>query len=392
MLARSFLRPSRIRVAHREAFTSLAAKPARPFSQLLQPRQQQVSPSQHSPEDPQGHDGKQQRPSRGSIRPFTVLFLCIPLGYGINWYLKEQNAAQPSPDGFVKYMLASKHEVSPTCSIFSLIPGSPSTAIDTSAPDLARSITSVQFKQPQLQIARSYTLLPPVEGQDDDVLRFLIKREQKGEVSGYLHRLPLDAEVEVRGISRELIVGDGVEKVVFLAGGTGIAPAMQLTNILKDDKTDMHILWANRRREDCDGGTSDTKSVTSAGSWWSLSRLWSNDAPVKDVHQSTPTTALPKHQVVRELDAAKAAPDGSSPKLRVDYFVDEENTFIEPRHVNKLLQDATPGHKLLIVSGPEGFINYWAGPKQWLNGREVQGPIGGVLGGMNANGWEIVKL
>jgi hypothetical protein len=35
-----------------------------------------------------------------------------------------------------------------------------------------RAIQSVLFKQPQLQIARAYTLLPAEPGQADDELRF----------------------------------------------------------------------------------------------------------------------------------------------------------------------------------------------------------------------------
>ena len=102
--------------------------------------------------------------------------------------------------------------------------------------------------------------------------------------------------------------------------------------------------------------------------------------------------SVSKHQIVRELDEAKGVSDAIGRNLLVDYFVDEENTLIRPGVVNGLLRDPTSGKKLLIVSGPEGFINYWAGPKQWLDGREVQGPLAGALGRMDTTGWEIVKL
>ena len=40
----------------------------------------------------------------------------------------------------------------------------------------------------------------------------------------------------------------------------------------------------------------------------------------------------------------------------------------------------------------DGFIEYWAGRKLWVDGREVQGPLGGVLGKMDLKGWSVVKL
>lgn len=384
MLSRSIPRSTRTHIYPSGLRCERIRTPIRP-----QPRRDQhASPGPQQPPSKTTHN---ERPKK-SIRPFTVLVWCIPIGYGINWALKQQDSAgQVSPDGFVKYVLATKEAVSSTCSIFTLIPSSPA-AIDTTTPELARSIKSVQFKQPQLQIARSYTLLPTVEGQDEDELRFLIKKEQKGEVSGYLHRLPLDAEVEVRGISRECVIPEGVNRVVFLAGGTGIAPAMQIADILKGEQADVHILWANRKREDCSGGRSDAQTTVSKGSWWNLLRLWSNNTSSEEIVYATPVSAHEKHQIVRELDEAKASNSSSKLTLRVDYFVDEESTFLQPRDVSRILQGFTGRKKLLVVSGPEGFVNYWAGPKQWLNGREVQGPLAGALGSMDMKGWEVVKL
>ena len=46
----------------------------------------------------------------------------------------------------------------------------------------------------------------------------------------------------------------------------------------------------------------------------------------------------------------------------------------------------------MFVSGPEGFVNAWAGPKEWRDGRELQGPLGGVLAKLDLKDWEIVKL
>ena len=56
------------------------------------------------------------------------------------------------------------------------------------------------------------------------------------------------------------------------------------------------------------------------------------------------------------------------------------------------------GKNLLFVSGPDGFIEYFAGAKRWANGMELQGPVGGILGRLKAqfpesmNDWLVLKL
>ena len=308
----------------------------------------------------------------------------------MNWVLKQRTEENEgaTADGFVKYTLARKDDVSSTCSIFTLTP-STSSPVDVNDPSFERVITSVQFKQPQLQIARNYTLLPHLEGQNSQELRFLIRRERNGEVSGYLHRLHVGAEIEVRGVFPEYKLPSQVDRTVFLAGGTGIAPAMQGAAMLAGD-TNVHILWASRQREDCLGGVSDG-SEASSDHW----RLWSWWQTKPVVH-----VAPQKSAIVSELDSLKQRSqsqhaESGQTRTVVDYFVDEEGTFIQSKDVQRLLQQSgsfTSGRRILFVSGPDGFINHWAAPKQWKNGREVQGQLGGVLSTLDLTGWEVVKL
>lgn len=296
------------------------------------------------------------------------------------------------PHEFVRYTLTGKDTVSSTCAIFRLMPAA-NVAIDLDDPDCERAITSVQFKQPQLQIARAYTLLPQQQGQDMDELRFLIRREQKGEVSNFLHRLPVNTEIEARGLHSEYIIPKDVKSVAFLAGGTGIAPALQTVDIL-DGQADMHILWANRKREDCMGGESDTATTSSAWSWWGRSSP-SSEADGKSAHGGKGALVL----LLEDLKKQTAVSGGLRSQLLIDYYVDEEGTFVKPQDVKKTLDSLSQsssgnesGRKILLVSGPEGFVKHWAGPKQWIAGREVQGPVRGVLSTLNLNGWEVVKL
>jgi len=294
----------------------------------------------------------------------------------------------------VKYRLAARQDVSSTCAIFTLRPvlGGKGLGVDGGA----RAIQSVLFKQPQLQIARAYTLLPAEPGQAHDELRFLIRREKGGEVSGYLHRLETGADVEVRGPHAEYVLPEKVGKVVFLAGGTGIAPALQAAKAVSGD-ADVHILWANRQREDCEGGKSDTVSEAS-GSWGEMFSGWfsSFGTPGKDAKvQDAAVEKRPKSEIVRRLEALKREGQG---RVAIDYFVDSEERFIKPVEATTLVRTSfsldakQEGKNILFVSGPEGFVNAWAGPKVWQNGEELQGPLGGALAKLDLKDWEIVKL
>jgi hypothetical protein len=299
-----------------------------------------------------------------------------------------------SLDGFVRYTLAKKEDTSSTCSVFTLRPATAS-IIQTEGPGLENAIKSVQFKQPQLQIARNYTLLPSTN-ENTGELGFLIRKELKGEVSGYLHRLPLGSELELRGPIVDYILPQDVDRVLFLAGGTGIAPALQVAEQLAG-RVPVHIMWANRRREDCKGGWSDSAQPSS----WSASlrgffaSRWSAAEPATKHDASGQEQNL----VVARLDRMKEKSISPDPAaihpLQVDYFVDDESSFIRSKDVQRLLQSSdqqSSGKKLLLVSGPEGFINHWAGPKQWQNGREVQGPLGGTVSSLDLSGWHVVKL
>lgn len=299
----------------------------------------------------------------------------------------------------MKYRLAAREDVSSTCAIFTLRPVLGGKGIGGSGEEgEKRAIRSVLFKQPQLQIARAYTLLPRELGQADDELRFLIRREKGGEVSGYLHRLEAGAEVEVRGPHAEYVFPEEekVGKMVFLAGGTGIAPALQAAKAVVGE-ADVHILWANRQREDCEGGKSDTVSEA-GGSWGEMFSGWFSafGTPGKDGQvQDTAVEKRPKSEIVRRLEALKR--DGQG-RVAIDYFVDSEERFIKPVEATTLVRtsfslDAKPeGKNIMFVSGPEGFVNAWAGPKVWQNGEELQGPLGGALAKLNLKDWEIVKL
>ncbi|EME86047.1 uncharacterized protein MYCFIDRAFT_161636 [Pseudocercospora fijiensis CIRAD86] len=225
-----------------------------------------------------------------------------------------------------------------------------------------------------------------------DELRFLIRKERKGEVSNYLHRLPNNAEIDVRGLYPEYVLPEDIQSVAFLVGGTGIAPAMQAADILAG-QADIHILWSSRRREDCIGGYNDTKPASQRWSFWPRS------TPVQNSSDAADLQGVEKGALVSMLERLKTnsvSEDEQRSRLSVDYFIDDEGSFANPEDVKRMLSSLSKGdqsgRKILIVSGPEGFVGHWAGSKQWSDGREVQGPLRGILSTLDLEGWEVVKL
>lgn len=337
---------------------------------------------------------------------------------------------------FTPYTLISREKVSNTSTILRLRAPKGLSQADKDAEEKwkaclwRKGIWSVEIKQPQLMIARRYTPLPSFEAgfardeatsSNTDVLTrptptpspasgsaeieelsILLRREPHGEVSRYLDSLPLNSAVEVRGGFKEYNIHADVRDVVFLAGGTGIAPALQAARCLQERADSrLTILWANRLRVDCIGGAN--AEVKEKAALWGLLRWlsWSG-APVPAV-QLLPTGE--KSLIVRQLDALSArsghevAEQGTGLSLRARYFVDEEMSLIQQKDLVRALTSndedgkaATDRRKLIIVSGPDGFVKYVAGAKKLVNGIETQGELGGLLSKVDLHGWEVHKL
>lgn len=164
----------------------------------------------------------------------------------------------------------------------------------------------------------------------------------------------------------------------------------------------MQILWANRKREECVGGISDDREVPGTSQnrlgWWKSILIGSSEtATLVGLSKDDPTeseTPQDKGLIVKELDALRANNTIATQGLKVQYYVDEEKTFIQPEDLAKRMVSTSQekGSKLIVVSGPDGFIEHWAGRKVWADGRETQGPLGGVLRGMDLRDWKVFKL
>ena len=330
----------------------------------------------------------------GGPRALAATALFLGAGAIIWAFVFSGSTARNSPSNpgiFAPFTIISKQLASSTSSIF-VLESSSLRSSDDFSDAWKKGIWSVQVKQPQLQIGRSYTPLPPTQKAElTGKLRFLIRQEPQGEVSTYLHKLPIGATIELRGPQIEYEIPQDVDEIVFLAGGTGIAPALQTVYTLFEGRKDtefvpkLRILWANRRSEDSYGGTSDTTPPSNRSGYW-LSLFEPEKRPFSQEISISP--------IVKEINIFKERNRGH---ITIDYFVDEENSYITEKtlrsYLSKPAAESSSGRRrLILISGPEGFITHYAGPKEWGGGKELQGPIGGTLGNISPDGWEIWKL
>ena len=331
--------------------------------------------------------------TRFPIGPGKLIFFSIA-GFLIyrayKWQINPARSVILNPRFFTPFILTSREKVSSTSAILNLLSVPKGQNTVSVAEAWRTGVWSVQVMQPELQIARSYTPLPPIEGTEPEQLRLFVRQEPQGEVSTFLNKINRGTIVNIRGPRVEYEIPEDVDEILFLAGGTGIAPALQVAHTLfnhriksTEDGPELRILWANRRREDSING---------------LDHLSSQRAQAGLVPKEGATPSQPSQtRLVEEVESVKAR-HGS--KVLVDYLIDEEGSYISENLLRTYLsgidqtanQDGTPRRKVVLVSGPDGFVNVFAGPKTWQDGMELQGPLGGILKKIDPQGWEIWKL
>ncbi|KAG8531964.1 uncharacterized protein KY384_003600 [Bacidia gigantensis] len=363
-------------------------------------------------------DAGEQQIARNGIRrwlsPGKLAFYVL-LGFGgYRLYIWQTNPARSrilNPKNFSPFLLETRDKVSPTSAVLNLIsyPAGQNGEFINAA--WRTGCWSVEIIQPELQIKRNYTPLPPSDGSPMELMRLFVREEPNGEVSRFLHQINPGTIVHMRGPYLEYVVPDDIEEIIFLAGGTGIAPALQVAHCLfkardmaKDELPRMRILWANRRREDSKTGLEPEDVQQFRRNLWARIRgAVTNDAGVKqkqvDLGDKAPRTVV-QTQLVEQVEDFVKKSDG---RVRVDYFVDEEGSYVTEPLLRSLLKktpeslyDGLDGgntkKRLILLSGPDGFVEYFAGPKQWSGGRQVSGPLGGLLFKINADGWDVSKL
>lgn len=314
---------------------------------------------------------KDKKPPESWARFLGVRVGAIAVGYTVGKVYYYYNPKPGSTEYFVPYELVSREPITSTLSIFTL--RSQNNGLSVTPDELRQiwnqTIWNVQFKQPQLQITRAYTPIPLGRIQDTDDLKFLVRRDPRGgEMSNYLHRLPPGSNIEMRG---PYINHAGVSKaknVIFIAGGTGIAPALQVAHAMfnhdvngendQPQEKHLHIIWANRSNEE-----------------------------IKD------TNPILTH--LTALQSTHSTSQSQSPQIHLTTLTDENKQFVTPSLLSSALDRAITNISIssldpsdvqptteIFISGPDGFISYLAGPMVWRDGQQQQGPLGGVLAGV----------
>lgn len=477
------MRPCLLSGSHTARFRSyqLATRPRFPISQRqfssIPARRNSSTPNTPTGA-PQAQSQSQQPPSsqrRGSWKPW-ILFNAAGLSAVIITALVLKSARPTNDDpknavinktSFSPFTITAKEQVSPTAFVLSVRPGDAPKGRSGGGPlkeAWDHGLWSVEVKQPQLQIARHYTPLPPpppassnenanANANEDEELRFLIRRLDGGEMSTYLSKLRVGEQVWLRGphlgfdVERRL---GAAENVVFVAGGTGIAPALQVARRLLDDDDDdglkserrekptISILWANRHAADALGRQQPRGSSAGKGSWFPG---WRGIEPASSAKEEQAQAG--ESSLARQIREMRQKHPG---RFQISYFVDEEGSFISPQDLSAALvgearkasllpaaqscpwhsaaaleklpddndagryalacacardeksasTEAKVGANLVCVSGPDGFIEAYAGAKRWYSGTEMQGPVRGVLGRiikeMEGENWLVLKL
>ncbi|TWU72102.1 mitochondrial peripheral inner membrane protein [Metarhizium rileyi] len=332
-------------------------------------------------------------------------------------------------DTFTPYTITSREPISPTSVIFTISPQQHGPSLPYLLPGSTAwryPLWSVEFKQPEVQIARHYTPLPPADGDktQDGTLSFYIRAVGGGEMSNYLNRQGVGCHVHLRGPHTGLdILGrlGGRNKVVFLAGGTGVVPGMQVAKaVLERDATStVKLLWAVRRREELqrrrdDGGkrpwwdfggnaaptelTADVEEPSAMGKRLARMKATYGERLVILVAVDEERTRFTEGDLRHVLRADGRAPPGLGCRLHDQRLHTRASEFEAPGTACQCSPADDPGKNLLVVSGPEGFIAHYAGDKMWLDGTLTQGSVGGVAGELQrkdpslANDWLVLKL
>ncbi|KAI4175499.1 MAG: hypothetical protein LQ343_001699 [Gyalolechia ehrenbergii] len=347
------------------------------------------------------------------------------LGFTV-WAAIPEEPQAPQLDVFQDYELLKNKRISNTSNLLTIQPSTfgprayKSSLDNERVADAARKgVWSVQIKHPLLTIARLYTPLPPFLSDspqptakeefgvlsmhpEENQLRFLIRNNPEGELSKYLSRMQAGGRLELRGPYQEFVIPEEVENIVFLAGGTGISPAIQVAHSLLESppnrpKPSINILWANRRAEDCSGGSIAPHLPPEN----IFLRAWSNIAGTGTTRSRMGVNSnQPESPIVSELSTLKARYTGH---LDINYFADDQQRFITQQDIQRRLQNSVRGNSdresgrnsgsnLILISGPDGFVEYFAGPKVWKDGKELQGNLGGLLKNMDIHGWAVWKL
>ena len=390
------------------------SRPSNTKTSTFESNEHPENPSKTLEEEASEDQSKIKSRRKFRIGPGKIVFFSLFsfIGYKVyTWQTDPQRSVILNPRFFTPFILEARDKVSSTSSILSLLSVPKGQNTVNVAEAWKTGIWSVQVMQPELQIARAYTPLPPASGDaKPELLRLFVRQEPKGEVSTFLHRINRGTLVHLRGPHLEYEIPKDVGEVLFIAGGTGITPALQVAHVLFEHRIAasgseprLQILWANRRREDSFRGLEPSlPQQVQEGVVPKLKGLierWQGKPQIEAIESGKgvpPVKPIVQTPLVEEVEALRSRYEGN---VSIKYFVDEESSFINERtlkdHLDNVGMRQPPNDrpkKLILISGPERFVSFYAGAKSMMGGKEIQGSLGGMLRRVDPKDWDVWKL
>lgn len=315
---------------------------------------------------------------------------------GMYFKFKDNNGQELSPDHFTPYRISFKEEIDRSHYLLELTPVAEQ-QVNLWAKMGCDKLWSVEIKQPEVMVVRNYTPLPLQVNQKSHSLElmedgdhaggklfFYIKRYEQGEVARWLHRLPENHIVELRGPfidyefphyeseikrDRSFLKTNGSkldmeEKFVFqpfdiamFTAGTGVVTALQLLLTENPFRGTIDLFYSCRSYDEL----GPLKPFLTALE--SQKRIRLN--VVESRYQRSMAESL------KTIDKAILPP---STYLGQVPFRGKTDTIVRP--------------VLSLVCGPEGYVAAIAGPKY----EPAQGPVLGLLGKKHWTSDNVYKL
>jgi cytochrome-b5 reductase len=191
-------------------------------------------------------------------------------------------------------------------------------------------------------VMRPYT---PVNAPGDrGRLDLVVKEYEGGKLTPHLARLMKGDTVELKGPIPKLPVGGEYDHIGFAAGGTGIAPALQVAH-----------------------------AALEAGPRTRLTILYGSVSPDDVICKKELDALAARHPGrVKVVYTVDAAPPGSGWTGRVGYI---DAALLKA----ELPPPGAPGNNIVMVCGPPGQMDALSGKTAKVDGKKVQGPLSGAL-------------
>ncbi|RPA83861.1 hypothetical protein BJ508DRAFT_413192 [Ascobolus immersus RN42] len=339
----------------------------------------------HQPSNPthgtSGSEGEQ--PEGTNLKPIALFILTAICMTSLSMLLGGTEDT-PDPNLFHPYTLLSHTVPSPQTHLLTLsVPPALRPALNLTDPTQP-AMLSLEVKEPNIQVSRHYT---PLQGPRGGTIELYVKAYPGGSLSPYLAQLREGDIVEMRGPRAEM---EGLERdrqaeetgavqtnVLLLTGGTGIAVGCQFLERYFGTSGGANSFPAGDEVVKEVGGEIGERSnplVILHHNVRNPQEIQFLTDRLRRVATYSPLLESGSLQVQTHTDTTPLTPSPSLSPHRIINLLEEWQ--------NDSLQRGERTRNVVLVSGPPGFVRYWAGAKGWERGEETQGELGGILGGM----------